>query len=234
MRVARQVVDEDHGPRALVRGKPLGDERSTMRVGGHVLGHHEGDDRLAQIVVRRRRPRPPPVTAGCASSASSTSPAPTRKPPVLIRSVDARPTIRCRPSASIVATSPVRNQPSAVNASTDRRPSGIRRTASARAPAARRVSPSWRAVLADQPGRHREANPPWPAAAPRPPVRTGDQRLRHPVALDRVMPGQPGKVARRPTPAAARCRRRAAARRVRARAAAGSAHTRHHTVGTPK
>ena len=52
-------------------------------------------------------------TAGCPSRTVSISPAPTRNPPDLIRSVDARPTMRCMPSLPITATSPVANQPSA-------------------------------------------------------------------------------------------------------------------------
>src|SRR6185312_1106832 len=58
-----------------------------------------------------------PITAASStpawpSSTVSISPAPTRKPPVLIRSTDSRPTIRCMRSPSIVATSPVRYQSS--------------------------------------------------------------------------------------------------------------------------
>src|SRR5581483_8756647 len=53
------------------------------------------------------------ATAGCSSSALSTSPAPILKPPLLIRSVERRPTSLSSPPGPRVARSPVRNQSSA-------------------------------------------------------------------------------------------------------------------------
>ena len=98
-RVAGQVVHQSHLPRPLVDRKLMRNKVDQLvRVRRHRRRTRRCADRDRRPARRSPRPR---RTPGWPSNAVSISPAPTRKPPVLIRSTDSRPTMRCMPASSI-------------------------------------------------------------------------------------------------------------------------------------
>lgn len=112
--VARHRRDEADLTRAFVDGQTCRDEIGELDA-ADTLGHDERHDALPQVGIgdaHHRGLAHPRMIQQRVLDLSRPDPV----PPDLIRSVEARPTIRCTPSLSTAAMSPVRNQPSSVYA----------------------------------------------------------------------------------------------------------------------